>query len=89
LRLARSTAARQAGICSYTLEWPICQQATQRGSPTGQSAHLDTEQDQQIWSEFFERMDSLKKQIVQWYTTACPTARTLALNEARLSELQK
>lgn len=47
------------------------------------------EQDRQFWWDFFERQDSLKKQIVQWETIACPTAGELAQKEVRLRELQQ
>jgi len=45
-----------------------------------------TKQDQQFWWDFFERMDSIKKQIVEWETVATPTAGDLALKETRLTE---
>ena len=47
------------------------------------------EQDRQFWWEFFERQDSLKKQIVQWETVACPTVGELTQKEVRLKELQQ
>ena len=48
-----------------------------------------TEQDQQFWWDFFERKDSVEKQIAQWQAIACPTAGELAQQEARLKELQQ
>jgi hypothetical protein len=48
-----------------------------------------TEQDRQFWWDFFERQDSLKKQIVQWEIIACTTAGELAQKEVRLKELQQ
>lgn len=48
-----------------------------------------TEQDKQFWWDFFERKDSVEKQIAQWQAIACPTAGELAQKEARLKELQQ
>jgi len=48
-----------------------------------------TEQDQKFWWDFFQRVDSLKKQLVEWEAVATPTASELALKEARLAELKQ
>ncbi len=48
-----------------------------------------TEQDQQYWWDYFERVDSLKKQIADWQAVVSPTAIELALKEARLAELKQ
>lgn len=48
-----------------------------------------TEQDQKFWWDFFERVDSLKKQLADWETVATPTATELALKATRLAELKK
>jgi len=48
-----------------------------------------TKQDQKFWWDFFERVDSLKKQLAEWETVATPTATELALKATRLAELKK
>ena len=48
-----------------------------------------TEQDRQFWWDFFQRVDKLKKQIVEWEAVATPTAAELSTKETRLAELQK
>ncbi|MFO1262703.1 MAG: hypothetical protein U1E84_05075 [Rhodoferax sp.] len=48
-----------------------------------------TAQDQKFWWEFFERVDSLKKQLAEWEGVAAPTAADLALKETRLTELKQ
>jgi len=48
-----------------------------------------TAQDQKIWSDFFERMDDLKKQVADWEAVATPTAAELATKEARLAQLKQ
>lgn len=48
-----------------------------------------TEQDQKFWWDFFERVDSLKKQLADWGVVATPTAAELALKETRLAELKQ
>lgn len=46
-----------------------------------------TEQDQQHWMEFFERMRTIQGQIDEWRTVAAPTAGELDTKERRLREL--
>lgn len=48
-----------------------------------------TEQDQKFWSNFFERMSSLKTQVAKWEEVATPTAADLATKETRLAELKQ
>ena len=48
-----------------------------------------TERDRQFWWDFFQRVDELKKQIVEWEAVATPTAAELATKETRLAELQQ
>ncbi|MFC7410246.1 hypothetical protein [Hydrogenophaga atypica] len=46
-------------------------------------------QDRQFWMDFFERLEALKAQLIQWEAVAAPTAADLAQKEARLAELHK
>lgn len=46
-----------------------------------------TERGRQFWWDFFQRVDELKKQIVEWEAVGTPTAAELAKKEARLGEL--
>ncbi|MBP6645095.1 MAG: hypothetical protein KA207_04510 [Burkholderiaceae bacterium] len=48
-----------------------------------------TAQDQKFWWDFFERVDSLKKQLAEWEVVATPTATELVLKETRLAELKQ
>lgn len=48
-----------------------------------------TEHDQKFWWDFFERVDSLKKQLAEWEVVTTPTATELALKETRLAELKQ
>jgi hypothetical protein len=48
-----------------------------------------TEQDQKFWWEFFQRVDSLKKQVAEWEVVATPTAAELAMKETRVPELKQ
>jgi len=48
-----------------------------------------TAQDQQFWWDFFEREDSIKKQILQWESATCHSAGDLSQKEARLKELRQ
>jgi len=48
-----------------------------------------TEQDQQLWWDFFERIAALKKQIAEWGAVATPSATELVLEEKRLTDLKQ
>lgn len=48
-----------------------------------------TEQDQKFWWDFFERVDTLQKQVTEWEAVATLTAADLALKETRLIALKQ
>ena len=48
-----------------------------------------SEQEQKPWGDFFERVDSLKRQITEWGAVATQTAGDLALKETRVAELKQ
>lgn len=48
-----------------------------------------TQQDQQFWWDFFQRVDDLKKQVAEWEGVATPTAADMALKESRMVELNQ
>ena len=47
------------------------------------------ETERQFWWDFFERIDVIQKQIVQWQSVTTPTAGELALKENRLADLRQ
>ena len=66
--------------------------ADQRRDVTLQLDYQDdpaTEQDRKFWWDFFERIDSLKKQLAEWGVVATPTAAELALKETRLAQIKQ